>query len=225
MHISALSLQTPNLLAQHAFYTEVLGLPSIDAPEGMAFQVGSSLLTFRAAPVNRRPVYHVAFHVPFAQFAAAQRLVRTHTPLLTDPGGAELIMHDAWDAVAFYFVDPAGNILECIARRNSVVETNSAPQGPGITGIAEIGLVTDDVPSTTAALGDQLGLAPYRGSAGDSFTALGDDTGLLIVVQRKRPWWPTTTLLAAPAPLTIELVGANETRYLVFGPPYAVKEV
>jgi hypothetical protein len=65
----------------------------------------------------------------------------------------------------------------------------------------------------------ELALPIYRESAGDSFAALGDAEGLLILAQRGRIWYPDTGKAAAPAPLTLELDIASQ-RWQVGGPPY-----
>lgn len=71
-----------------------------------------------------------------------------------------------------------------------------------------------------AMLRTTLGVAPFRGSEGETFTALGDDQGLLIVVQRGREWYPSTGLAAAPSPLQLTLTLDNGARYGISGPPY-----
>jgi hypothetical protein len=64
-------------------------------------------------------------------------------------------------------------------------------------------MVVDDVRATAQMLRKRLGIAPFRDSEGELFTALGTETGLLIVVRRGREWYPSTGVAgrtgAAPA--------------------------
>lgn len=219
MRVDEVELSVPDLEASRAFYAGVLQLAELPADSGLALAAGRTRLTFRAAPAGVRPRYHIAFSVPLARFDAARRLVAARTPLIT-AGGDEVIIHVSWDAVAFYFRDPAGSILECIARRAEPADDPSAPEAPGIGCVCEVGVVVDDVPAVAATLRGTLGVAPFRGSEGDTFTALGDEEGLLIVVQRGREWYPSTGLAADPAPLQLTLTLNDGARYGISGPPY-----
>jgi len=78
----------------------------------------------------------------------------------------------------------------------------------------------DEVPAMVATLRTTLAIRPFRGSEGETFTALGDEEGLLIVVQRGRAWYPSTGLAAAPAPLALALTLDNRSRQRIVGPPY-----
>jgi catechol-2,3-dioxygenase len=212
-------LSVPDLEAARAFYTDVLQLVELPAESGIALAAWHTRLRLREAPAVERPHYHFAFGVPLARFEAARRLVAAHTPLITADGD-EVIVHASWDAVAFYFRDPAGSILECIARRWEPEDDPSVPEAPGIRSVCEVGLVVDDVPAMAATLRTALGVAPFRGSEGETFTALGDEEGLLIVVQRGREWYPSTGLAAAAAPLRLTLTTDNGSRHRIAGPPY-----
>jgi catechol 2,3-dioxygenase-like lactoylglutathione lyase family enzyme len=212
-------LSVPDLEAARAFYAGVLQLAELPAEGGLALAAGRTRLALRKAPPGERQHYHIAFSVPLARFDAARRLVAAHTPLIAADGD-EVIVHASWDAVAFYFRDPAGSILECIARRGEPANDPSAPEAPGIGSVCEVGVVVDDVSAMAVTLRVTLGLASFRGSEGDTFTALGDEEGLLIVVQRGREWYPSTGLAAAPAPLQLALTLGDGTRHGISGPPY-----
>jgi catechol-2,3-dioxygenase len=220
MQFDAVELFVPDMDAARAFYTGVLQLAELPpAEEGIALAAGRTRLTFRAAQAGEQPRYHFAFSVPFARFDAARRMVAAHTPLIAADGD-EVIVHASWDAVAFYFRDPAGNIVECIARRVEPTHTPQTPHPLGIGSVCEVGLVVNDVPALTTRLRNALTVTPFRGSEGATFTALGDEEGLLIVVQREREWYPNTGLAAAPAPLRLALSLTDETQHMLSGPPY-----
>jgi catechol-2,3-dioxygenase len=219
MRIDDVQLSVPDPTAALAFYTSVLQLPADTEGDRAAVRAGRTRLSFSAAPPGEHPRYHIAFSVPLARFDAARRLIAAHTPLISADGD-EVIVHASWDAVAFYFRDPAGSILECIARRGEPLDDDSAPVAPAIRSVCEVGLVVDEVPAMAAALRGALGVAPFRDSEGETFTALGDEEGLLILVQREREWYPSTGLAAAPAPLQLALTLDDGTRHRIAGPPY-----
>jgi hypothetical protein len=56
-----------------------------------------------------------------------------------------------------------------------------------------------------ARLQNELGLAVYDGQGSDTFTAVGDDDGLFIVVKRGRIWYPDTGVPASINPTRIVL--------------------
>jgi catechol-2,3-dioxygenase len=97
----------------------------------------------------------------------------------------EVVDYRHWNAHSIFFLDPAGNVLEYIARH----DLKNAADGPfGWTDIlyaSEIGLVVDDVPRAAEQVASAAALAPYRG-ASDLFTAMGDEYGLLLVMKRGR---------------------------------------
>lgn len=200
MRITHLTIAAADLPAQRRFYAEVLGLAVRPAGDGLLVQAGSSQLAMRPAPAGERPCYHIAFAVPLARLIAAHDQIAAHTPLVADSAGATMIDHAGWGARACYFFDPAGNILECIARVDEPADP-AAPPAPAIRSIAEVGIVTGNVPETAAALCARLGIGVYAGSASPEFTAIGDRHGLLIIVRQGRIWYPDTGRAAAPAPL------------------------
>lgn len=71
-----------------------------------------------------------------------------------------------------------------------------------------------------AALAFYTSVLQLPAEEGETFTALGDAQGLLIVVQRGREWYPSTGLAAAPAPLQLTLTLDDGTRHRIAGPPY-----
>lgn len=97
-----------------------------------------------------------------------------------------------WRAQAFYFHDPAGNILECIARfelPNATTEPFGAKQ---FLGLSEAGIVAANVPALAAELAARYGIPDFaRGPKLPNFAALGTDEGLLILTEQGRGWLPT----------------------------------
>src|SRR5204863_8303017 len=75
------------------------------------FETGETKLEFKA--VEGAPFYHFAFLTPPEGFDAV--LEATPSPLPDRETGEVVFDFDFWDAKAFYFHDPAGNIVEVIA--------------------------------------------------------------------------------------------------------------
>jgi catechol-2,3-dioxygenase len=213
MQIDEVVLDTADPAAMQAFYMRVLQRSSDSGAERAMVCAGRTRLIFQGAHPEERPHYHIAFAVPLERFDIARQQVATHTSLIA-VDGSEIIVHRGWDAVACYFRDPAGNILECIARRSEQTDSAEAVNTPVfIQSVCEVGLVVDDVRATTQLLRDALGIALFHGSEGELFTALGTETGLLIVVSRGREWYPSTGVATEPAPLQLTLTGNDGARH------------
>jgi hypothetical protein len=123
-----------------------------------------------------------------------------------------------------YFFDPAGNVVEYIARHDLA---NPAPGGfssADILCVSEIGLIVDDVIAVADSLKGVVGLSSYRG-ASDLFTALGDEMGLLLVMKRGRflNFDPSTDEKAARVYPTAATVGApGAATHRIAGFPYVL---
>ncbi len=113
-------------------------------------------------------------------------------------------------ARAVYFRDPAGNVAELIAR--------PTPQ-PELT-LAEVGLPVKDVGAAVGALERQLGLALYDGDR-ETFAAVGDDDGLLIVVREGRNWFPLDVPTSA-SPVSVTISSAVTGELVVPGSAHRV---
>lgn len=189
MKIERLTLHTPNLGAQRAFYVDVLGFPvEADDEDRLTLRVGSTLLHF--IPGEVAGPYHFACNVPEDRFAEAHAWLEQRVTLLPDGAGKTTFYSENWDAHLTYFHDTGGNIVEFIARH-----TLSASPGTGfdvadVLSVSELGLTVGDVPHAVAELRARFSL-PLYGETSPTFTALGDEQGLLIVVPEGRGWFPT----------------------------------
>lgn len=230
MNILELFLQTNQLKAQRQFYTEVLGLSVVDEVEGQWFavQIGGSRLIFQQAADNG--IYHFALNIPSNQFAEAKTWVSHRLPLITDNSGADEFDFRNWNAHAVYFYDPAGNIVELIARHNLNNDAERPFDPQSLLCISEVGLATEDVPAFTQRVRSQLGIQVYRRSESKEFTAVGDENGLLIAVKAGRVWYPDTGKIAQLLPITVRLTTPtgtqtiqlhpkNSTQYSIFSDP------
>jgi catechol 2,3-dioxygenase-like lactoylglutathione lyase family enzyme len=194
MRIDELLLLTADLPALRHFYGRVLGLPvEQPRPDCLRVRVGFSRLTFRLAAPGTAPFYHFAFSVPHNQLDAAHAWAGARTALLPFTDGRPIADFPNWLARAFYFHDPAGNILECIARQ-PLPNASAAPfSAAGLLGLSEAGLVVPDVPAATARISRDTAITAFhRGPSRPDFAVLGDDQGLLVVSRLGRGWLPTS---------------------------------
>jgi len=205
--------------APRPFYTDTLGLPLLDErADRFSVRVGATRLTFVAAP-GSSAVHHFAFNIPRDALPAAKAWLTTRVPLLTQDDEDEFDFL-SWRARAIYCRDPAGNILELIARQASPGAGTISFNAAQLLSVSEVGLPVGDVPATVAALGRDLALPPYQ-DGGDTFAPVGDEEGLLIVVRAGRHWFPTADAADA-TPIAVTLAGDRARDYPLPGTPHTV---
>ena len=224
MRIDRLDLLTNDLVAQRKFYANELPLPVLEASgEILSLQAGRSQLTFRQAPEGWEGFYHFAFNIPEDQFREAKEWLSRRVILIKDNNGEdEFPSSKEWNAHSVYFYDPAGNILEFIARRDLDEHLDRPFDERNILSISEIGIVSEDVPVMVKSLQSRMGISPYGGPGSETFTAVGDEHGLFIVVKRRRIWFPDTDKPSVPSPLGVEVTLDAKVRYKLSGPPYEI---
>ena len=83
-------------------------------------------------------------------------------------------------------------MLEFICREG-VANASDAPfDSRMILYASEIGIVTDNVGATAKSITKQYGIPNFsRQTPSETFTALGDDYGLFVIVDSRRNWYPT----------------------------------
>lgn len=146
MEIKLLTLQTNKLEVMKEFYTQQLGFSLCgEGPNHFQVQVGKSLLEFTNDKVAGEPYYHFAFNIPSNQFQEAKEWLKGKTTLLLEDGEDEADF-SFWPAHACYFEDPAGNIVELIARYKQNPNSESSFSVKSILNISEIGLIVKDAP-------------------------------------------------------------------------------
>jgi hypothetical protein len=163
------------------FYEETLGLP---VDRGV-IRIGETKLRFE--PAQGDPFYHFALLVPGDRFDEALAWAYERVELL-----GEVFDFEAWEASAFYFHDPAGNIVELISHRR--LEDNER-EGPfaaeELVGFSELGLVGD----RRFLLGrlEAVGVEIWSGSVTepDGLAFVGEQGRTLILAEPGRGWLPT----------------------------------
>jgi len=186
---SRLLLLTQPLADMARFYRETLGLPVRELETNhVGVTAGDTVIEFSQSKDNTQPYYHFAFNIPHNKIEAAIKWMDGRASLIKRADGEAIFHFPSWDADAIYFLDPAGNIVEFIARHTL---KNDAPGDFTVKDIlyaSEIGVVAPDVPQAARTIRDSLALSNYKGES-DAFTAVGDEHGLFIVVKTGRKWF------------------------------------
>lgn len=192
MLIKKLQLLTDDLKGTAKFYHETLGLAILHGSgEEVSLSAGETTLSFHRSH-GQNPQYHFAFNIPCNQTEEALAWMKGKVRVLDIEPGEPIADFKNWKATAFYFLDNNENILEFIAR-NDLENAAPAPFGSSsILSVSEMGIVSDDVPQACNALREKYGINFFAKQPSlPRFAALGDDSGLLIVVPDNRDWYPT----------------------------------
>jgi catechol-2,3-dioxygenase len=220
MHIRELRLMTHCLRQQKEFYTHTLGLEILDDTEfSVTLSAGETRLVFLQSETETHPFYHFAFNIPCNKFTLGKAWLALCCPLL-EKDGVNQITHKAWNAQSVYFYDPAGNIVELIARYNLKNDSEGIFSAYDLLCVSEIGLVVNDVLSTAESLGSSLGKKIWKEQS-DTFTAMGDDSGLFILAKLGRIWL-LTDKPAEVYPVTMTIQGSAPLYYQIPQFPYQI---
>jgi hypothetical protein len=132
--------------------------------------------------------------------------------------GAEFVEADVpfphWRARAAYYYDPAGNLVELIARER-------APGEGLLLEVSEVGLPVADVGAAVGFLETELGLSHFSGDR-ENFSAMGDDHGLFILVPVGRHW-RFTDRPASDAPVRVTIEGPVGRELLLPGSEHLIE--
>lgn len=215
------------------FYHQRLGLPVVrEDSRKLTLQAGETPLTF----VHRRegadrPFYHFAFNIPENKVLQARRWQKERSslipipPRLRDPDFPDDVVHFRnWNAHSVFFFDPAGNVVEYIGRHDLDNAASGAFSSRDILYASEIGLIVDDVRQMSEQLKKAADVSEYNGRS-DVFTALGDESGLLLVMKRGRilNFDPSSQEKAARIfPTTVRVRGLRSENFSFPGYPYQI---
>ncbi|WP_428658182.1 VOC family protein [Runella sp.] len=195
MIIKELTLLTDDLIETERFYTEVLGLTMVDKTEsGVSFSAGATLLRFEKS-TGQKPRYHFAFNIPTNTVDDAFRQMSAKLELLPISDISKIADFVNWNAKSFYFYDNNSNILEFIGRFDLGKQETSSFTAASVLCVSEIGLPVKNVKKECEALISRYGFAYFaKQPPSDTFSVIGEDTGLLIVVPIGRNWYPTNDM-------------------------------
>ena len=215
MLLKKIQLQTKNLSALYNFYKDVLELNTFySGKKSITVSAGKSVLIFEETNGDVNPFYHFAFNIPSNKFEEAFEWMKQKVELLwLDDYKSYIADFVNWHAKSFYFLDPAGNILELISRfdLNDIIEEPFS--SAHIRNISEIGLVFSK--ETFQKDVEQLLLQyplPYfdKQPPLSQFKAIGNDEGLFIIVPENRIWFSTKNTTAQIFPIDVSFMENNK---------------
>ena len=188
--IHSLRLLTTSPLSDLSrFYGKVLGLPFSTNDKSLTIRAGQSTITFTKVEAVERPFYHFAFNIPENKIEMAFAWQRSRTPIIhpNPDGPRDAITHFRhWNAHSIFFLDPAGNLVEYIARHDLQNRTEGEFSINDLQYVSEIGFIVDDTEETGATIKKSLNLDSYRPS--ENFMPIGDEYGLLLMIHTGRVW-------------------------------------
>ena len=221
MIITGLELPTRDTQAQRDFYTNILELPAELTSSGLEVRAGKTNILFTPAAPDFEGAYHFAFNVPENQFHASKEWISSRVPLLCDESGKAEFASESWNSHSVYFKDAAGNVLEFIARHNLKDAVAGDFDSQQILQVSEIGLPSEDVLGLANELCTRLNLPVFKQEPNETFTPVGDDSGLFILPIKNRIWIPNSGVPARLLPVKVQ-GQANGKRWEVRGVPYQI---
>jgi catechol 2,3-dioxygenase-like lactoylglutathione lyase family enzyme len=192
MKLEYIQLQTNNIKETELFYKDVLDLKIMEKGlNSLIIQVGSSVLKFIENP-EFDSIYHFAFNIPENKLEEAIKWCADKIDLILIENKRVIANFETWNANAIYFYDNNGNLLEFIARHDLDNFQIKEFSSKSILNISEIGIVHEDPMELGKQLIEGHDLLFFeKNFNSETFAAIGDDEGLLIIVQPNRNWYPT----------------------------------
>lgn len=182
----------------------------------ISFFAGRSILTFVQHSQIDLPVYHFAFNIPHNQISECLEWLEKRMEIIPVEN-KKIADFPNWNAHAIYTYDNNRNIVEWIARHDLDNASETPFSGNSIDCISEIGLVSEDVPAYAELLSSRYRIPVFsKQPPKENFTALGNDSGLLILSQSGRNWFPTA-VAAHQFPVKVVLESEGGTDELVDG--------
>lgn len=212
MQLKRLILQTSALKELTDFYIALMELPVRSGDDEIIIQIGSSELIWQQAK-TADPFYHFAINIPGNKIDEAKKWLKQRVELIwIDQYKSDVADFVNWHAKSVYFLDPAGNILELIARFDLDNNTSDLFSSKQFLSISEIGLVFPEreLDNRAEKLLKQYDLS-YFGKQPPlpQFRAVGDDEGLFIIVPETRNWFPTSTP-SEIFPMTVQFLSGRQ---------------
>lgn len=222
MILEEVILNTHELTDLKTFYVQTLGLGLLkENTHSFTIAAGETKLTFvLAEEQSERPFYHFAVNINEDKFKLAKTFLSKRVTLLKDESQDEFEF-TSWNAHAVYFYDPAGNIVEFIARHNIKSKSTSSNEftNKDILCVSEVGLPVLDVAAAVSSLEADMNLPAWKGDR-STFQPVGDEDGLFIVAMIDRIWLPTSEK-ATIFPLSVKIKDHN-IKYKFSNLPYQI---
>lgn len=215
-------LLATRLDAMRDFYGRTLGWPVERHGESLVVRAGGTLLQFDPTPADDAPYYHVAWAIPSNKLGLGKAWLAARVPLLVHPDGRDEFHFKNARRKAVYFADPAGNVLELIARYELGDRAGGDFGLDDLLYVNHAGLVVDDMDAAIQTLSSALGLAPTAPPL-PTFTKLGDVYRHLVLVPRERLWLPEMNRGAEVYPADVVLHSPVEREVALDPLPYRVQ--
>lgn len=200
------TLYTDKLNEVKGFYEYQLGFRIVEEDDSsFMLAIGESQLIFRES--DRPAFYHFAFNIPGNQYTLAKGWASSRVELNRQEGMDE-IYYPNFDADAFYFEDPAGNIVEFLGRRNTDRMGNFTVDS--LLNISEVSITTPHVAEVGKQIEDME--IPVRGNKGidpNALNFLGQGAAFILLVAPKRTWY-FSKRRSEVHPLSIELTDGRQ---------------
>lgn len=210
MNFNKLTLYSNNLHEQQKFYLEKLDLKGTSSTDSLTIKLPHGELEFKETH-DFKP-YHFAFTIPGSKISEALEWLKERVKILKN-GSDEVVDFPAWNAESIYFYDADGNIVEFIARKNLPYDTEVPFDSHQLIEISEIGVATSDFEEKFKQLTAIPGVEKFGG--GDAvFCAIGEETGLFILIDKNRKDWFPGNDKAFSANFTT-LIGTSEGEFRV----------
>lgn len=233
MYILSLDLWTSRLEEMKEFYINQLGFPLQEqSTDAFTLNVGGTALTFRKSLSGDDPKYHFAMNIPAKQWSEAKDwLMEKGCTLLPTPSVEEanirsmepdVVFFGTIQAYSLYFHDPAGNLVEFIARENLESVSTSPFHIGSLLNISEVLFAFDqDLPEAMEKLCHHFHVEPLTGD-GKAFQILGNDEGTFILNDIRRGYYPTQQK-AEIHPIEMTVLGTTKDELHLRPYPYIVR--
>ncbi|WP_445486440.1 VOC family protein [Niallia sp. 03133] len=146
MIINKVEIYISNFEKTVQFYEQTLQFKLISyVGNSASFQIGESVLEFHKDEMNNH-YYHFAFNIHSNLFKQAKTWLAERVELLKEDREDEVYFEGITKANACYLEDPAGNIVEYIARvETSPTSAAKVFSTSNVLSISEIGLSTNEL--------------------------------------------------------------------------------
>ncbi|MEK4698359.1 VOC family protein [Solibacillus sp. FSL R7-0668] len=192
MNINHVTMCASNYEATKQFYETTLHFPlTSEEHNRFTIKVGTSMITFVEAPLEKSPFYHFAFDVPSNQFEEAKAWIKEKTELSQEQGEDE-VYFPFIDAKSIYFEDPAGNIVELICRFSDAKPSEEPFTTASLQKVSEMSIVVTDKLNALSALQKVSIFERDReeiSADGLSFMGEREDATYLLFVNEGRTWY------------------------------------
>lgn len=193
MEILELTLRTNDIIETEKFYGQTIGLKKTQQTEkSISFNVGTSNLIFELIDKEQSPKYHFAFNIPTNKIEEAINWTSQRTNLIAVADNNFVADFENWKAKAIYFFDNNQNVLEFICRSDLKNPVDRIFSIDTILNINEIGIVTDKPLEIAKEIIEKTKTIFFsKGPKREDFVAVGTDSGLFVISNPKRNWYPT----------------------------------